>query len=163
MKLNFKFKTKNTDGTLLYFGSNDESDFMKVSLVDGYVRLEIEVTDRRGRTEPLVFDSFLSHADGNEHLVKILIENDNQNACKVVEMTISSSGKNTDWNMDRLYTQESLKSNGILYLGGDNSQNDSQHHSTSLDGSMAQVTVNDIVLHLVDDARHVGVLNSLAN
>ena len=65
--MNFKFKTKNTDGTMIYFGNNDNSDFVRISMVDGYVRLIVTITDYHGSTEVLEFDSYYSHADGHEH------------------------------------------------------------------------------------------------
>ena len=157
MQVKFKFKTTNTDGTLLYFGTKHSSDFLRVSLVDGYVRLAMAVTDASGYQETLEFDSFYSFADGKENEVLINIENDERDDCKMVVMTIS--GHQTDYNSERLYTLEYIKSNGILYLGGDATQNDSQNHNNGLDGCMAFVSVNDKAIRLIEDAKKTGALN----
>ena len=164
LKMSFKFKTKNTDGTLVYFSNNDESDFLRISLVDGYVRLIVTITDYQGSTEVLEFDSYYSHADGQEHQVDIIIENDERDDCKAVEMTITGGASSyTDYNFDRLYTLDMLESNGMLMVGGDSAQNDSQHHNSNLDGCMAQLTINDIAVHFIDDARHTGPINAQQN
>ena len=92
------------------------------------------------------------------------IENDEREDCKAVTMIIRTAGTHTDYNSDRLYTLDNLESNGILFVGGDAVENDSQHHNNSnLDGCMAQLTINDIGIHLINDARYTGPINAKRN
>ena len=91
------------------------------------------------------------------------IENDEREDCKAVTMIIRTAGTHTDYNSDRLYTLDNLESNGILFVGGDTVENDSQHHNSNLDGCMAQLTINDIGIHLINDARYTGPINAKRN
>ena len=66
MTIKLSFKTTSTHGSLVYMSNNQFTDFIHISIRDGYVFLNFMLDN-----EELELDLYYNQADGNEHTLEV--------------------------------------------------------------------------------------------
>ena len=66
MTIKLSFKTTSTHGSLVYMSNNQFTDFIHISIRDGYVFLNFMLDN-----EELELDLYYNQADGTEHTLEV--------------------------------------------------------------------------------------------